>query len=212
MPVCSAIFLLGPCLKTANDKMGCHHFVNQHIQEFHEWTQLMLCSKYSKYKMMIFRIVCWRKGKGLYPRGRWDLHTKSIWKGGLKKWPLNGNQITLGYTQLDIFNHMSLWTIEKEGCRKWPLKGKQITGRGIFSVVLTRRGYTGHRTQLWTSEHIQLTPNSAEFTWTRILWIWVIMFVFFQPRRNFEPALPRLLPGQKGAMRFLHKQRVPFLR
>ena len=165
VPVCSAIFLLGPCLKTASDKMGGHHFVNQHIQEFHEWTQLMLCSKYSKYKMMIFRIVCWRKGKGLYPRGRWDLHTKSIWKGGLKKWPLNGNQITQGYTQLDIFKYMSLWTIERRVVENGHWKENRLQV-GEFSLLYSQdedTQDTGH-----SSEHLnifnslQIQPNWLE--------------------------------------------------
>ena len=154
--------------------------------------------------MMIFRIVCWRKG--LYPRGRWDLHTKSIWKGGLKKWPLNGNQITLGYTQLDIFKYMSLWTIEKEGCRKWPLKGKQITGRGIFSVVLTRRGYTGHRTQLWTysthSKFSRIDLNSTSLN---------LRNKVFSPSRGeiSSPHYPDYYPAKKVLWDFFTSNEYP---
>ena len=150
-----------------------------------------------------------KERKGLYPRGRWDLHTKSIWKGGLKKWPLNGNQITLGYTQLDIFKYefMNHW---KEGCTKWPLKGKQITGRGIFSVVLTRRGYTGHRTQLWTySTHskfsrIDLNSNSLNLSNN---------VCFLPAEEKFRARItPTTTRPKRCYIWFLHKQRVPFLR
>ena len=78
-------------------------------------------------------------------RPSYEIHLKRRVEEMATEWKSDYTRIhPAGYIQpYEFMNH-----IEKEGCRKWPLKGKQITGRGIFSVVLTRRGYTGHRTQL----------------------------------------------------------------